>query len=129
MARGRRRGAAEHRCCGGATQVGEYADANPSIRTRGAAERSIGAALLAAIWTGAALWPAAAAAQPVVRVRAESRIELRTVHEGSMTRVDGVLRDDLGNGLAGQIVVLRVRAQDPIRPITESLTTDGEGRF
>lgn len=49
-----------------------------------------------------------AGAQPQVRIRAETRLELRTDAEGSHLVVHGHLRDDLGEPLADQPVVIRI---------------------
>ncbi len=67
-------------------------------------------------------------AQPLVRVQAESRIELRTTVDGAGVAVDGTLRDDLGNPLSGRAVVFEATAGDD--PVYRSaLTTDDDGRF
>lgn len=55
------------------------------------------------------LLPAAAAAQPLsVRVRAETRIELRVAPRGADVEVGATLRDDLGQPLAAQRVEIRI---------------------
>ncbi|MBX3270927.1 MAG: carboxypeptidase regulatory-like domain-containing protein [Sandaracinaceae bacterium] len=51
--------------------------------------------------------PGVAAAQPIVWVRAETRIELR-VERGPRVRVRATLRDDRGSGLASRALELRV---------------------
>ncbi len=52
--------------------------------------------------------PTAVAAQPVVRVRAEARIELHVGREPGVVRIEGTLRDDLGQALADRRVEVRV---------------------
>ncbi|MEQ8454660.1 MAG: carboxypeptidase regulatory-like domain-containing protein [Sandaracinaceae bacterium] len=52
--------------------------------------------------------PSTVRAQPVVRVRAESRIELRVERAPGEVRVTGVLRDDRGEPLTDQSVEVRV---------------------
>lgn len=69
-------------------------------------------------------------AQPVVRVRSESRIELRTVRRPNEVTIAGVLRDDLGQPLASRELVVRVRPDDPqAPPATRQVTTSDDGSF
>jgi hypothetical protein len=87
----------------------------------------------AVAWTVAALVGAAARAQPLVRVRAESRIELTAHVQDGRLEVVAVLRDDLGQPLAGR--ELWLSASDAVdgqgRPRGRSerrrVTTDAEG--
>jgi hypothetical protein len=78
---------------------------------------------------GLALFPAGVHAQPAVRVRAESRIELRTEREGGRVVVVGVLRDDLGEALADREVTLRARPTDDASGERRTVRTDEEGRL
>ncbi len=70
------------------------------------------------------------AAQPLVHVRAESRIELRTVRREDGTEIQGTLRDDLGGPLGARALEVRIRRTVPDAvPRVESVTTDPQGRF
>jgi len=61
-----------------------------------------------------ALAPASSAgAQPVVRVRAETRIELRAERRPARVAIVGTLRDDLGSALPDRAVDLRAIPADP----------------
>ena len=74
------------------------------------ARQLLGVSVLAALAGGLSIGSGVAAAQPTVRVRAETRIELRTEQDGEHVQVRGVLRDDLGTPLPGRDIALRVRA-------------------
>jgi hypothetical protein len=75
-------------------------------------------------------WSGAAAAQPLVRVRAESRIELRTRRLPDAVVVEGVLRDDLGQPLPGRPVQIRIEAVGGGGfAVREETTTDARGEF
>lgn len=72
-----------------------------------------------------------AAAQPLVRVRAETRIELRPRRDGEQLIVGGTLRDDLGEPMRDRALTLEVRegeARGPRRAL-QPVRTDGSGRF
>jgi len=78
----------------------------------------------------AALHAAPALAEPVVRVRGESRIELGVTHADVGVSITGALRDELGAPLSGRLLALEaVPVSDPGEPWRMQLTTDGEGRF
>lgn len=71
------------------------------------------------------LWllPHASLAEPVVRVRAESRLELMASVSGDQIEVKGVLRDDQGSGLGQQPIAVHlipngVTHDDPARQST-----------
>ncbi len=86
--------------------------------------------MLAVIWM--ALAPLSTAAQPVVRVRAETRIELSVERQTQGVVVQGVLRDDLGAPLGGQLVHVVAQASDgnarpTLRP--DPIRTSGQGVF
>jgi len=116
----------------------ELARTNPSgdyrKRTRGRATPNVdadartrhrGEVRLVAL-ASALLVAASATAQPVIRVRAKSRIELRTERLAGGVRVTGYLRDDLGTGLGGRSVRVRVRG---LRSTTEAVQTAPDGAF
>lgn len=74
--------------------------------------------------------PASSRAQPTVRVRAETRIELGTSRDEHGVRVRGVLRDDLGAPLPGRSVTLRIEPHGtPSLTQVHPLRTDAEGAF
>jgi len=73
---------------------------------------------------------ATAAAQPTVRVRSETRIELRTERHEDHVVIEGALRDDLGEPLAGRELVLRATPDDGTEvPARHTLTTRSDGGF
>lgn len=74
------------------------------------------------------LAPSAAIADHVVRVRAETRIELDVRRDGDL-EVHGVLRDDTGTPLAGRPVLLAVRPELAGATLSQLESTDAEGRF
>jgi hypothetical protein len=83
-----------------------------------------------AVLTCSALAPRHASAEPVVRVRGESRIELGVTHADVGVSITGALRDELGAPLSGRLLALEaVPVSDPGEPWRMQLTTDGEGRF
>jgi len=76
------------------------------------------------------LAPQTALAEPLVRVRGESRIELGVSHAELGVSITGALRDELGAPLAGRLLALEaVPLDDPGEPWRTQLTTDTEGRF
>ena len=88
-------------------------------------------AWIASAVAGSALFGAPAAhAQPELRVRAESRIELRTVRHDDFAEIHGTLRDDLGAPLADRRVTLRAEPgglHDP--SLLRGLRTARDGSF
>lgn len=70
-----------------------------------------------------------AAAQPMVVVRAEARIELRAAHEDGTIAVHGTLVDDLGEPMARRSVVVGIHQPDGRTLRTARRTTDAEGAF
>lgn len=70
------------------------------------------------------------AAQPRLRVRAETRLELAQERVSSGVRLRGALLDDLGLPLAGRELEMEVQAaDDPAALRRERLRTNREGRF
>lgn len=67
--------------------------------------------------------PATTVAQPLLRVRAETRIDLRVV-EG---RVVGSLLDDVASGLPSQRLIVVLSSDDERQRVV--VTTDGQGNF
>lgn len=73
--------------------------------------------------------PRGAAAQPIVRVRAETRIELRVQRTEHGAILQGTLRDDRGDPLPDRAVSLRVRGADGRRVVARAEgRTDEAGR-
>jgi hypothetical protein len=69
-------------------------------------------------------------AEPLVRVRGESRIELGVAHLPAAVAVTGALRDELGMPLGARTLALEaVPLVQPAAPWRNQITTDGEGRF
>lgn len=69
-------------------------------------------------------------AEPLVRVRGESRIELGVTHVEIGVSITGALRDELGAPLSGRPLALEaVPLDDPSQPWHKQLQTDAEGRF
>jgi len=75
----------------------------------------------------AAFAAAPASAQPTVRVRAETRIELQVVR-GRPPQVSATLRDDRGNALAGRDLRIRIAHPDGRHIDAHTGRTDGDGR-
>lgn len=74
--------------------------------------------------------PRPALAEPLVRVRGESRIELGVTHVDIGISITGALRDELGAPLTGRLLALEaVPLDEPQEPSRAQLTTDAEGRF
>lgn len=74
-------------------------------------------------WLAIPTWTAA---QPIVRVRAETRIELAIERQGEEAVVRGALRDDLGAPIAGRAIRVELReaaADGPLRASQEIRTT------
>ncbi len=70
------------------------------------------------------------AAQPRLRVRAETRLELAQERVDSGVHLRGALLDDLGLPLASRELDIEVQpADDPAALVRERLRTDREGRF
>ncbi|HJL19188.1 MAG TPA: carboxypeptidase-like regulatory domain-containing protein [Sandaracinaceae bacterium LLY-WYZ-13_1] len=73
--------------------------------------------------------PAIAAAQPIVHVRAETRIELRVSRQPEAVEVEGTLRDDRGEPLPDRAVELRMATPDGERTLGREVgRTDAAGR-
>jgi hypothetical protein len=74
--------------------------------------------------------PASLSAEPLVRVRAESRIELGVAHQEVGMLISGALRDELGRPLSARLLALEAfadgRAGEPWRT---QVSTDEAGRF
>lgn len=70
-----------------------------------------------------------ARAEPLVRVRGESRIELGVAHVGPAISITGALRDELGGALSGRLLALEALPLEGGEPVRAQLTTDAEGRF
>ncbi|MET0284569.1 MAG: carboxypeptidase-like regulatory domain-containing protein [Polyangiales bacterium] len=69
-------------------------------------------------------------AEPMVRVRGESRIELGVAHADVGVSITGALRDELGAPLSGRLLALEaVPVDDPGDPWRTQVTTDPDGRF
>lgn len=69
-------------------------------------------------------------AEPLVRVRAESRIELGVAHQELGMSVSGALRDELGTPLMQRPLALEARALDDSgEPWRVTVETDENGRF
>jgi len=99
-----------------------------AVRVGAAAQigRAAGVAIVLAIVVFVATH---ASAQPIVRVRAESRIELRTERRDGRVVVVGVLRDDLGEALADREVMLHARSADAVYRERRTVRTDTEGKL
>lgn len=72
--------------------------------------------------------PASAAAQPVVWVRAETRIELRVERQPAV-RVRATLRDDRGNGLPDRELTVRIAEPGGLQRGIASGRTNGSGEL
>jgi nitrogen fixation protein FixH len=84
-------------------------------------------ALAAYALMAASLLATAGQAQPSVRIRAASEIELDTLRDGAL---HGRLRDDVGEPLADKIVLIEVAAPgDPAAPRRSAARTDADGEF
>jgi hypothetical protein len=87
-------------------------------------------ALLALVHAQAAHAEPPTNAEPLVRVRAESRIELGVAHAAVGVSITGALRDELGAALAGRLLSLEaVPLGGPQEPWRTQVTTDPDGRF
>lgn len=74
--------------------------------------------------------PAAARAEPLVRVRGESRIEIGVAHGEIGVSISGALRDELGTPLSGRtLAVEAIPESAPDDPWVAELSTDEAGRF
>ena len=93
--------------------------------------RSVRAAALVVVLLGGILtaWsPSAACADHVVRVRAETRIEL-DVRRGPELEVRGVLRDDAGHPVASRRVDVAIRPEHGAVSASRGITTEPDGTF
>lgn len=71
-----------------------------------------------------------AGAEPTVRVRGESRIEIGVSHNQRGVAISGALRDELGTPLARRtLAVEAIPESAPQEPWSAELTTDKAGRF
>ncbi len=94
-------------------------------------------ALVRLLAVGALLLAGSARAEPLVRVRGESRIELGVAHADQGVSITGALRDELGAPLAGRLLALEAvpvelgdrKSSSPGDPWRTQVTTDPEGRF
>jgi hypothetical protein len=86
-------------------------------------------ALCAALCVGCA-YAGQVRAEPVVRVRADSRIELGVTHLDVGMAVTGALRDELGHGLSERSLALTaIPVDDPDAPFEMAVRTNGAGEF
>ncbi|MFM2417951.1 MAG: hypothetical protein RL385_2674 [Pseudomonadota bacterium] len=77
-----------------------------------------------------ALTCSAALAEPVVRIRADSRIELGVTHLDVGMSITGALRDELGHGLASRTLALSAIPLDsPDTPFETTVRTNQGGEF
>ncbi len=75
-------------------------------------------------------WLSTVRAEPLIRVRAESRIELGVAHLELGMAVSGALRDELGTPLMHRPLALEARALgDASEPWRVTVETDENGRF
>lgn len=83
------------------------------------------------LWIGSWLCTSTGHAEPLVRVRAESRIELGVSHSELGLIVSGALRDELGQPLIARALAIEVQPAGELPPSSwrSSLSTDAEGRF
>lgn len=73
-----------------------------------------------------------ATAQPVLHVRASTRLELHALPSATAVRIEGSLEDDLDQPLEGRNVLLTLEAADGASPsdaASRTLRTDRAGRF
>ncbi|MFW6067091.1 MAG: carboxypeptidase regulatory-like domain-containing protein [Myxococcota bacterium] len=84
-------------------------------------------ALLAA--AAGALGASAVHAQPRLRIRAESRVELRVERGSAALTVRGYLRDDLGNPLPDRRIELRMDPTGAGAAVRRTARTDERGAF
>ena len=82
--------------------------------------------LMSSPWAHAQTSPAPAAQRPIVRVRADTRMELRSERNDSELTIVGVLRDDLGQPLASRTIRLELRAETRQRA---EVRTSNDGTF
>jgi hypothetical protein len=80
------------------------------------------------------LWVSApttrASAEPLVRVRGESRIEIGVAHSELGISISGALRDELGTPLGGRpLAIEAIPDNAPHEPWAADITTDEAGRF
>lgn len=71
-----------------------------------------------------------ARAEPLVRVRGESRIEIGVAHSELGISISGALRDELGTPLGGRALAIEAIPDNaPHEPWAADITTDESGRF
>jgi hypothetical protein len=80
------------------------------------------------LWVSA--WFSSARAEPLVRVRGESRIEIGVAHSELGISISGALRDELGTPLGGRpLAIEAIPDNAPHEPWAADITTDEAGRF
>jgi hypothetical protein len=102
-----------------------------SARSAQALRRQAVVSGLLPAWLASALLAAGFAhAEPLVRVRGESRIEIGVAHGELGVSISGALRDELGTPLSGRtLAVEAIPESAPDDPWVAELSTDDGGRF
>lgn len=80
-----------------------------------------------ALTLGYFAWANTALAQPIVRVRAETRLEVASEVAGDAVIVRGALRDDAGAPLSNRTISLTLRGEEGLEYLR--LDTDASGEF
>lgn len=80
-----------------------------------------------ALTLGYLAWASTALAQPIVRVRAETRLEVASEVTDDAVLVHGTLRDDAGSPLADRTISLTLRGEEGLEYLR--LPTDASGEF
>ena len=85
--------------------------------------------ILAAVALGLLVWAVPAGAYDL-RIGTRTRLDVKTSVEGTLVRVDGYLRDNVGQGIGGEIVTIEFeRKVNPTGVTAGDVRTDRTGRF